>query len=356
MKNNKYLIAIVLLFSTQLACVKNPDAIPQSQTNRPLLTILKNNFSFSLFYSALQRTGLDKTLEGNGPFTILAPDNDAFTLSGISADSLARIDTSTLKKLIGYHIIPENISYASIPQTIDFAYKSLAGPQVYFSIPLPGPQQLQGLQNQIVHIDGVNVNRVDIAASNGYIIDLSKVLSYPATSVKAYLESKPQYSFFTQALKQFGLFDMLDQPGPFVVLAPTNDIFIQNGINQDSIAGLDTLTYKKFLFSVDVLTHQLFFSTDFIDAPPPQTFPVYATSDVLLLFSVDYYNVVSYNVVPFNYTTIQAYPTAPPYYGNANIYGPSSPIILSDPDHLAANGVVYGINGLPVLPDSVKIH
>ncbi len=357
MKNSYLLIAGVLLLGMQAACVKEPEAISSQATgSRPLLTILKNNFSYSMFYTALERTGLDKTLGGKGPFTVLAPDNDAFTLSGINADSLSHIDTATLKKIISYHIIPASISYASIPQTIDFAYKSLAGQLVYFSVPIPGPQQTQYVGNQILHINGVTVNKLDIAASNGYIMDLSKVLNYPAASVKAYLESTPQYSYFVQALKQFGLFNMLDKPGPFVVLAPTNNDFIQNGIDQAAIANLDTLTYKKFLFSADILSPQLFFLSDFFDAPLQPTFPAYVTPDVLLLFTADRYNGVSYGVVPYNYIAIQANPF-PPDYGDPYLYDATyAPIGFSDPDHLAVNGVVHGTSDLPVLPDSAKIH
>src|ERR1700748_1004349 len=147
-KNKHFLIVIMLLSGLQFSCVKQPDAQPPSvKGNQPLLTILKNNFDFSMFYNALQRTGLDKTLAGNGPFILLAPDNNAFALSGIDADSLARIDTATLKKLLSYHIIPASISYSSIPQSIDFTYKTLAGLPVYFSEPILG-----NINYKVVHI------------------------------------------------------------------------------------------------------------------------------------------------------------------------------------------------------------
>lgn len=357
MKNSYLLIAgVFLLLGIQAACVKEPQPTsPQATGSQPLLSVLKNNFSFSMFYTALGRTGLDKTLEGKGSFTVLAPDNDAFTASGISVDSLSRIDTATLKKIISYHIIPSSIPYASIPQTIDFTYKTLAGLPLYFSVPVYGPQQSQGTGYQTLHINGVTVNKLDIAASNGYVMDLSKVLNYPAASVKAYLESQPQYSYFVQALKQFGLFDMLDKPGPFLVLAPTNNDFIQNGIDEAAITHLDTLTYKKFLFSANILSPILLFSTDFLDAPLPPTFPAYVAPDVLLLFTADKYNGVSYGVAPYNYLAIQAN-LNPPYYGDPFIYGSGYSIPLTDPDHLAQNGVVCGISDLAVYPDSVKIH
>eukprot|EP01133_Synstelium_polycarpum_P002880 gene2880-3306_t len=326
----------------QVACIKKADpTLDPVPGSRPLLTILKNNYNFSLFYSALQRSGLDKTLEGTGPFTLLVPDNDAFALSGINADSLSRIDLATLQKLVSYHIIGASISYSSVPQTVGFGYKTLAGPQVYFSVPIPGPKQLQ-LQANVLHINGVTVNKVDIAASNGYIMDLSKVLYYPAASVKSFLESSPQYSYFTQALKQFGLLNQLDGPGPFVVMAPNNDVFIKHRINQAAIAAMDTLTYKKFLFSANILSPQRFFASDFYDAPLPSTMPVYVSTDLLLLFTTKSLNSLTYGAVPYNYLSLRL-----PY-----IYGEQ--VSFSDPNHQALNGVVHGISGLPVLAANAK--
>ena len=336
------------------ACLKEaPVAAPQQSADKlPLITILHNNYAFSLFDSALRRTGLDKTLDSAGPFTVLVPDNDAFASSGISADSLDRMDPDTLRRLISYHIIPSAVPYAAIPQMIDFKYPTLAGPPVYFSVPIPGSHQSQSTARNILHINGTTVNRTDILAANGVIHDLGKVLQYPAATVKDILESTPSYSYFTQGLRQFGLLDQLGKPGPFTVMAVTNDDFIQFGIDSAGIARLDTSTYKKLLFSVDILTPMLFFSTDMRDGPLNAS-PAYLFPDVLLLFQYDGYN-TNYGVVPYNWRQIQG-TYVPPYFGNYYIYGDQS-ITLSDPDHLALNGVVHGVTGMPVYPDSVKLQ
>src|SRR6187402_2125814 len=147
------------------ACVKEPAAPPKPVTDdRPLLAILGNNYSFSMFFSSLQRTGLDKMLDSAGPFTLLAPDNDAFNRSGITPDSLARIETATLRTLIGYHIIRSAVPYEAIPQAVGTKYPTVAGPVVYVSRPIPGNQQFQPLNSKIMHVNGFNVNRVDILA------------------------------------------------------------------------------------------------------------------------------------------------------------------------------------------------
>lgn len=359
MKNKRYLLTgIALLLGVQMACIKQADVTSQPVADsRPLLAILKNNFNFSMFYGAVQRVGLDKTLDGAGPFTVLVPDNNAFQASGISADSLARIDTASLKKLLRYHIIPQSLPFKALPQAIDFTFNTLAGPPVYFSQPLPIPYQNQAVNKGIVHINGVNVNTVDIAASNGYIIALSKVLYYPETSVKSYLERSPQYSYLVQAMKQFGLFDQLDKPGPFVVMAPSNEMFIKNGIDKAALTGLDSLTYKKMLFNAYILYQQRFFITDLIDAPISAGLgasPGIITPEFVQVIKGNANgNIASFSIWPLNFSFIQS-TYAPPYYGDANIYAPPARLVNSD--HQAANGVVHGIGGLAMLPDSAKIH
>ena len=330
------------------ACVKEPAAPPKPVTDdRPLLTILGNNYSFSMFYSSLQRTGLDKMLDSAGPFTLLAPDDDAFNRSGITPDSLARIETTTLRTLIGYHIIRSAVPYEAIPQAVGTKYPTVAGPVVYVSRPIPGNQQFQPLTLKIVHVNGVNVNRADITASNGIIHVMNSVLYYPVSTVKSWLENNASYSFFTMGLRQFGLFDQLDGKGPWTILAPSNDIFLQHGIDSAAISVMDTLTYKKFLFSSGVLEQQMFFATDIKDAPPSRDQPAFLMPDILLLF--DAYN-FKYGAVPYNYLDIENIPVGP-YFGDPFIYGDET-IKLSDPDHLAGNGVVHGVNGVAVLPEN----
>ncbi len=352
MKKNKYYIlsALLMLVSIQFGCLKKADLLPQAAAdNRPILTILKNNYAFSMLYGALQRTGLDKTLEGNGPFTLLAPDNDAFNNSGITADSLAKIDTATLKKLIGYHIIKANIPYNAIPQAIDFPYQSLAGPAVYFSL----PKTQTGAQT--VHINGVTVKKMDIQAVNGYIIVLNKVLYYPAGSVKAILEGNPRYSFFTKALKKFGLFDQLDKTGPFTIMAPSNDAFLQNGMDETAINALDTVNYKKFLFSAYILSPYKFFVSDLTDAPLSNTaVPGVVTPDFIQVTNPgNGSNPATYGLISLDWKAISVY-QLPPYYGNFYIYGPA--VQIDDPDHLALNGIVHGLNGIVMPVDSARIH
>lgn len=354
MKHKRYFVLPVLLMfiCLQMACLKKPEEGPaQSQDSRSLLTILKNNYSFSMLYSALQRTGLDKTLEGKGPFTVFAPDNDAFSRSGITTDSLAKMDVAVLKKLLSYHVAPVAISHSTVPQAIDFKYPTLAGVSVYFSVPIPGPNQYGDLT--ALRINGGLVNSADVTAGNGNIIVLNKVLSYPATSIKAFLEQDNHYSLFVQALKQFGLFDQLDKAGPFVVMAPNNDAFASYGLDKISLAQIDTIQYKKFLFSCYVLPQQRFFISDLSDAPLDLSAPPGIVTKDFIETPGGYSTPANYGLKSLDYFNIENYQAAP-YYGNSYVFAPPANII--SPDNNVENGIVHGIDALVMPPDSARVR
>jgi len=334
MKLKNY-ITTFLLFSMLFvlgSCVKDFDnqlqpAIPQ----RSLLTFLENNYSFSIFYQAVKRLGLDKTLDGNDAYTLLVPDNDAFALAGITTESVAALDTASLRKIIGYHIIKGALPYNKIPQTVDYKFTTLTAQPVYFSVTLPDPNRTN--RTQLLHVNGITAKKTDVLASNGVIHVLGNVLISPAASVKSILNDNPDYSLFVQALKQFGLFDQLDKAGPFVVLAPSNEVFMQNGIDESTLATLDTLTYKKFLFAPYVMPRNFFFKSDLDDAPLIGTGPHGVRGADYLLY-IDYY-AFNFQLMPDK--------VDPLYFPNT--------VQFSSPDHLAFNGLVHGVSGLLITPD-----
>lgn len=343
MKYNLYFLFLLLLITS---CIKEPADVPQvTGDDRPLLTILKNNYNFSMFFNALQRTGLDKTLEGDGPFTLLVPDNNAFAASGISADSLAGIDTASLAKLLRYHIIPARVNYTAVPQAINFPYETMAGLPVYMGVPIPGPRQFQNLTANILHINGVAVNKTDILAGNGLMHALSRVLYYPAASVQEVLDKDPQYSYFVHALKEYGTWEQLGKPGAFTIMAPANELFDQYGIVEEE---LDPAHYRQTMVTAYLVKGHRFFTTDLLDAPLSNTQPGILTPEFLQAI-----NAGSFGIWPLNYKRILDI-VGPPYWGDPYVYGPPASFINSD--HLAGNGVVHGLSSLIMMPDSARIN
>jgi uncharacterized surface protein with fasciclin (FAS1) repeats len=343
----KYILVITAMVLLSSCLKKDDTVLPPATSLRSLATVLQNNFKFSMFSAALKMAGLDSLASGKGPYTFLLPDDAAFAASGITMDSLQHMDPALLRKILSYHILRGAITTDSVPQTIDYPFTSLDGATLYFSVPIPSANT--SLQMQV---NGVNVSGMNVPASNGEIQVMSAVLRYPAPSVKAYLESNPDYSYFVMGLKNFGLLDSLGTAGPFVLYAPKNTAYESYGYDSAAIAAMDTLHYSKWLFSAYIMKKPGFFMADFNDAPMAGPYdnafnaPVYVQPGYLLVFE---YGLLGISVL--NYFDIMG----PPLYQSPYIYGDQ--VVSDDPDHLTLNGVVHGVTyGLMADPAKLQLN
>lgn len=261
------------------SCKKEAPAI-QTDSGPTLVQVLQNNFQYSLFYHALKITGLDSLLRTSGQYTLFVPDNGGFAQGGIDSEKmLDGMNRDSLKNILLYHIVPGKIFFNDIPATLDNEYKSVSGVTLYVSS-FVDPT---GASTPILEVNGRYSKKMDVAASNGVIQVLDGTLfNLPTHIVKDYITGNPDYSFFIKALKKFGLFDQLGGPGPVTVFVPNNTVFINNGITEDVLDGLDTVQYKKFLFSCYVLNPDRAFKNDF-DQVPQLNSGGYYTSDGILL-------------------------------------------------------------------------
>jgi len=109
---------------------------------------------------------LDKTLKGNGPFTLLAPSDDAF--KHYPADDLSQLfdNKKKLKQVLEYHIIPGSYRAADLAQM--GTVKSLEGHNVSFSNP-----------GGDYYADKSLMKVIDIPCTNGMLHVLDRVIQPP---------------------------------------------------------------------------------------------------------------------------------------------------------------------------------
>lgn len=76
--------------------------------------------NLSTLVQAVQAADLAATLSGPGPFTVFAPENDAFTrLAPGTLDTLLKPENKpTLTKVLTYHVVPGKVSLAQIRDQI----------------------------------------------------------------------------------------------------------------------------------------------------------------------------------------------------------------------------------------------
>ncbi len=124
--------------------------------------------SFKTLTAALTAAGLVDTLKGAGPFTVFAPTDDAFAkLPAGTVESLLKPENKAqLTAILTYHVVPGKV------MSKDIAGKKLE------------PATVQGGKLKIdatmgVKINDATVTKADIAASNGVIHVIDKVLMPP---------------------------------------------------------------------------------------------------------------------------------------------------------------------------------
>jgi uncharacterized surface protein with fasciclin (FAS1) repeats len=98
-----------------------PPKAAEAAGNATIADGIAGNSSDSRFAAATKAVGLDKTLAGPGPYTVLVPSDDAFDkLPAGALDTLMKPDSrAQLTGVLTYHILPGTILTADIAKAIE---------------------------------------------------------------------------------------------------------------------------------------------------------------------------------------------------------------------------------------------
>ncbi|MGA2709120.1 MAG: fasciclin domain-containing protein [Steroidobacteraceae bacterium] len=117
---------------------------------------------FTTLVTSIKAAGLADTLSRNGPFTVFAPTDAAFRKLAIGALNALLKDTAKLKAILSYHIVQGYI-----------AAKYLKSGEV---ATLQGSPLTSVVSPAGVKVNDANVERSDIAATNGVIHVIDAVI------------------------------------------------------------------------------------------------------------------------------------------------------------------------------------
>ena len=117
--------------------------------------------SFTTLVAAVQAAGLEETLATGGPFTVLAPTDEAFAAAlgalGLTAEELLA-DTETLTSILTYHVIDGEVPSSTVVTLDGQSAETLNGASVDITV-----------DGETVMINDATVVAVDVAADNGII-------------------------------------------------------------------------------------------------------------------------------------------------------------------------------------------
>ena len=137
---------------------------------------------FSTLVTAVKTAGLVETLSGTGPFTVLAPTNEAFNKlpSGLLEKLVMPENKIALTKILTYHVIAGKNLAVDVIKLDGKSVPTVNGNTITLKV----------VNGGVVVNDKVNITKTDLPASNGVIHVIDQVL-VPSDLDLSTLVSKP---------------------------------------------------------------------------------------------------------------------------------------------------------------------
>jgi uncharacterized surface protein with fasciclin (FAS1) repeats len=218
-----------LLACGVLAATTLTAAADHSRPTRTVAQLAAKDGRFSTLVAALKAANLVDALDGDGPFTVLAPTDEAFKKlpEGTVADLLKPENKDRLAAILKYHVIPGKAGFdlAAARPGQQFRYKTLNGASVSLAADRDG-----------FKVNAARIVVQNVPAANGSVQVIDSVLLPPDHSgggrpntIPAVAEQAGQFKTLLAALTAADLADALGGPGPFTVFAPTDEAFKKLG-------------------------------------------------------------------------------------------------------------------------------
>ncbi|PQM75794.1 fasciclin domain-containing protein [Corynebacterium sp. J010B-136] len=126
---------------------------------------------FTTLTSALESAGLVETLQGEGPFTVFAPTDDAFAaLPDGTVDELMADPTGDLAEILQYHVIADEVWAADVMEMDGQMVETVQGTELTVEVDGENVSLVDAAGNS------VNVTDTDIESTNGVIHVIDGVL------------------------------------------------------------------------------------------------------------------------------------------------------------------------------------
>ncbi len=154
-------LAVLLPFAALLAaCATTPAPVSVADA-------IARDPQLSTLNTLVGRAGLADTLRAAGPYTVFAPTNEAFkAVPAKTMDELGK-DPARLKSVLSYHVVPGKMLAADVKNS---NAKTAQGANVALA-----------KAGAFVTVEDAMVQTADIAATNGVVHTVDRVLIPPAS-------------------------------------------------------------------------------------------------------------------------------------------------------------------------------
>ena len=233
MRNPFKIIPILLISLTTLQSCNDdtddglPNGGPVEPATNTIVDIASGAENLSILVSALEKSDLISTLSGQGPFTVLAPSNEAFNtfLNDNGFNNLDDVPVDILTNILLNHVVGGRLASTDLTTgyATTFAISSASQASMSIFIDITNGVKFNGVSS---------VSTADISADNGIVHLVDAVIGLP--DVVTFAVADPTFSTLVAALTRDDLTtDFVGilststgtSPAPFTVFAPTNDAF-----------------------------------------------------------------------------------------------------------------------------------
>jgi uncharacterized surface protein with fasciclin (FAS1) repeats len=243
--------ALSAFFLTAVACSNDDDGDNGNggEDQQNIVEIALQTPELTALVSALEAADGDlvNVLQGDGPFTVLAPTNAAFTefLFANGFDSVEDVPSDVLAEILLNHVIAADITSSDLASAgTGYASTSATGAggnniSIYFNA-------TAGVRFN--NVSAVTDGGADIDASNGTIHIVDAVIPLP--SILTHGAANPNFTSLVTALgaADGNLIDVLAGEGPFTVLAPDNAAF-DAFLDGADLGGVNTAVLSRILLN-----------------------------------------------------------------------------------------------------------
>ena len=187
---------------------------PRNPAPGDLVDTAVNAGRFNVLAAALDAADLVGALQGPGPFTVFAPTDSAFAkLPPGTLDFLLQPENKqALTDILLYHVVPGEFFAADVLAKSQL--DTLNGQRLDISLSQGQP-----------FVDQAQIWVTDVASTNGVIHVIDEVLLPSTLNVLQTAEAAGTFQTLLAAVDAADLTAALGTPGPFTVLAPTDDAF-----------------------------------------------------------------------------------------------------------------------------------
>lgn len=151
-------VAVAMFFGTEL-----------SAQNKDIVSLAIGNDNLSTLVTAVKAAGLVETLQGEGPFTVFAPTNEAFAAlpEGTLESLLKPENKDKLVAILTYHVVAAKVLSTDLKDGQKAATVN-------------GESVTVKLAEGKAMIDGATVVAADVLASNGVVHVIDQVILPPS--------------------------------------------------------------------------------------------------------------------------------------------------------------------------------